>query len=274
MIVPDVAALSNAESRLARFEINLEDAQTNHDRNADLLERGVLAPAEAQRTELALKQAREEVYSAQDNLRIVQEGVTARGGGNASNTLVKATVSGMVLEVPVKKGNSVIESNNFNEGTTIASVADMGDLQFVGKIDESEVEKLHEGMPIRLSIGAIEGSQIPATLEHIAPKGVAEGGAIQFEIKAAVILKEDQFLRAGYSATADVVLDERKDVLAISERLVQYDGDQPFVDVLVGENTYERRDIEVGLSDGLMTEILSGVTSEDAVKIWNQPRYE
>jgi HlyD family secretion protein len=129
-------------------------------------------------------------------------------------------------------------------------------------------------MPIRLSIGAIEGSQIPATLEHIAPKGVAEGGAIQFEIKAAVLLKEDQFLRAGYSATADVVLDERKDVLAISERLVQYDGDQPFVDVLVGENTYERRDIEVGLSDGLMTEVLSGVTAEDAVKIWNQPRYE
>jgi HlyD family secretion protein len=144
----------------------------------------------------------------------------------------------------------------------------------VGKIDESEVEKLHEGMPIRLSIGAIEGSQIPASLEHIAPKGVAEGGAIQFEIKAAVLLLEGQFLRAGYSATADVVLDERKDVLAISERLVQYDGDQPFVDVLVGENTYERRDIEVGLSDGLMTEILSGVTSEDAVKIWNQPRYE
>jgi HlyD family secretion protein len=179
-----------------------------------------------------------------------------------------------VLEVPVKKGNSVIEANNFNEGTTIASVADMGDLQFVGKIDESEVEKLHEGMPIRLTIGAIEGSQIPATLEHIAPKGVAEGGAIQFEIKAAVILEEGQFLRAGYSATADVVLDERKQVLAVSERLVQYDGDQPYVDVLVGENTYERRDLEVGLSDGLMTEVLNGIEASDAVKIWNQPRYE
>ncbi|MEC8361865.1 MAG: efflux RND transporter periplasmic adaptor subunit, partial [Bacteroidota bacterium] len=217
MIVPDVAALSNAESRLARAQITLDDAQLNHDRNADLLARGVLAPAEAQRTELALKQAREELYAAEDNLRIVQEGVTARGGGNASNTLVKATVSGMVLEVPIKKGNSVIEANNFNEGTTIASVADMADLQFVGKIDESEVEKLHEGMPIRLTIGAIEGSQIPATLEHIAPKGVAEGGAIQFEIKAAVILEQGQFLRAGYSATADVVLDERKQVLAVSE---------------------------------------------------------
>lgn len=274
MIVPDVAALSNAESRLARAQITLDDAQLNHDRNADLLARGVLAPAEAQRTELALKQAREELYAAEDNLRIVQEGVTARGGGNASNTLVKATVSGMVLEVPIKKGNSVIEANNFNEGTTIASVADMADLQFVGKIDESEVEKLHEGMPIRLTIGAIEGSQIPATLEHIAPKGVAEGGAIQFEIKAAVILEEGQFLRAGYSATADVVLDERKQVLAVSERLIQYDGDQPFVDVLVGENTYERRDLKVGLSDGLITEVLEGVEAQEAIKIWNQPRYE
>jgi len=274
MIVPDVAALSNAESRLARAQITLDDAQLNHERNADLLTRGVVAIAEAQRTELALKQAREELYAAEDNLRIVQEGVTARGGDNSSNTLVKATVSGMVLEVPIKKGNSVIEANNFNEGTTIASVADMADLQFVGKIDESEVEKLHEGMPIRLTIGAIEGIQIPATLEHISPKGVEEGGAIQFEIKAAVILAEGQFLRAGYSATADVVLDERSQVLALSERLIQYDVNQPFVDVLVGDNTYERRDLEVGLSDGLVTEILSGVTEKDEIKIWNQPRYQ
>ena len=274
MIVPDVAALSNAESRLARAQITLDDAQLNHERNADLLTRGVVAIAEAQRTELALKQAREELYAAEDNLRIVQEGVTARGGDNSSNTLVKATVSGMVLEVPIKKGNSVIEANNFNEGTTIASVADMADLQFVGKIDESEVEKLHEGMPIRLTIGAIEGIQIPATLEHISPKGVEEGGAIQFEIKAAVILAEGQFLRAGYSATADVVLDERSQVLALSERLIQYDVNQPFVDVLVGDNTYERRDLEVGLSDGLVTEILSGVTEKDQIKIWNQPRYQ
>ena len=274
MIVPDVAALSNAESRLARAKITLDDAQLNHERNADLLTRGVVAIAEAQRTELALKQAREELYAAEDNLRIVQEGVTARGGDNSSNTLVKATVSGMVLEVPIKKGHSVIEANNFNEGTTIASVADMADLQFVGKIDESEVEKLHEGMPIRLTIGAIEGIQIPATLEHISPKGVEEGGAIQFEIKAAVILTEGQFLRAGYSATADVVLDERSQVLALSERLIQYDVNQPFVDVLVGDNTYERRDLEVGLSDGLVTEILSGVTEKDEIKIWNQPRYQ
>ena len=274
MIVPDVAALSNAESRLARAKITLDDAQLNHERNADLLTRGVVAIAEAQRTELALKQAREELYAAEDNLRIVQEGVTARGGDNSSNTLVKATVSGMVLEVPIKKGNSVIEANNFNEGTTIASVADMADLQFVGKIDESEVEKLHEGMPIRLTIGAIEGIQIPATLEHISPKGIEEGGAIQFEIKAAVILTEGQFLRAGYSATADVVLDERSQVLALSERLIQYDVNQPFVDVLVGDNIYERRDLKVGLSDGLVTEILSGVTEKDEIKIWNQPRYQ
>ena len=274
MLVPDVAAWSNAESRLARAQITLEDAETNHNRNADLLERGVLAPTEAQRTGLALRQAREELFSAEDNLRIVQEGVTARGGNSASNTSVRATVSGMVLEVPVKKGNSVIEANNFNEGTTMATVADMSDLQFVGKIDESEVEKLHEGMNLRLTIGAIEGSQIPATLEHIAPKGVAEGGAIQFEVKAAVMLEDHQFLRAGYSATAQVVLDERKDVLVLNERLLQYDESGAYVEVLVASDTYEKRRIELGLSDGMRTEILSGVSMTDEIKVWNQPRYE
>ena len=274
MLVPDVAAWSNAESRLARAQITLEDAETNHNRNADLLERGVLAPTEAQRTGLVLKQAREELFSAEDNLRIVQEGVTARGGNSASNTSVRATVSGMVLEVPVKKGNSVIEANNFNEGTTMATVADMSDLQFVGKIDESEVEKLHEGMNLRLTIGAIEGSQIPATLEHIAPKGVAEGGAIQFEVKAAVMLEDHQFLRAGYSATAQVVLDERKDVLVLNERLLQYDESGAYVEVLVASDTYEKRRLELGLSDGMRTEILSGVSMTDEIKVWNQPRYE
>jgi HlyD family secretion protein len=167
----------------------------------------------------------------------------------------------------------VIEANNFNDGSTVASVADMKDLIFVGKIDESEVEKLHEGMDIVLTIGAIDGASYPATLEHIAPKGVEESGAIQFEIKAAVTLKEGQFLRAGYSANADVELDRRDSVLTISENLVQYERRQAFVDVKTSPNTFERRNVKLGLSDGLVVEVLDGVKIEDAIKIWNKPSF-
>jgi HlyD family secretion protein len=150
----------------------------------------------------------------------------------------------------------------------------MTDLIFVGKIDESEVEKLHEGMEITLAIGAISGANYPASLEHIAPKGIEESGAIQFEIKAAVHLTSDQFLRAGYSANAEVILDRRDSVLTISELLVQYSGHQPFVDILIAPNTYERRDISLGLSDGLIVEVLSGLSLSDDIKVWNQPSYD
>lgn len=272
MVVPDMGALSNAETRLQRARISLEDAQTNADRNAQLLEDGIISAADYQRFDLALKQAQEEFYASEDNLKIIQDGVAARSG-RTSNTLITSTIDGMVLDVPVKKGNSVIEANNFNEGTTIAAVADMQDLVFIGKIDESEVEKLSVGMNIELTVGAIEGLTIPATLEYISPKGVEEAGAIQFEIKAAVQLEDDQFLRAGYSANANVVLDERRQVLVISEMLVQYEARNTYVEVLVAENQYERRDILLGLSDGITVEVLDGIAEGDAIKIWNQPQY-
>ena len=273
MIVPNMSALSSAENRLSRAQISLDDANRTFERNSALFEKGVLSAMDLQRDEIALKQAKEELLGAKDNLRIVKEGVTARGG-SASNTLIRSTIDGMVLDVPIKKGNSVIEANNFNDGTTIASVADMQDLIFVGKIDESEVEKLHKGMEIELTIGAIEDEVYPATLEHISPKGIEESGAIQFEIKAAVILEEGQFLRAGYSANAEVVLDKRVGVLTLSEMLVQYDRSQPYVELETAPNTYERKDIELGLSDGLSVEIVSGLTGEDAIKVWNKPSFE
>ena len=272
-IVPNMAALSSAENRLSRAKISKKDAQTTYDRNSALFEQGVVSAMDMQKFELSLNQSNEEVLGAEDNLRIVREGVAARGG-LTSNTIIRSTIDGMVLDVPIKKGNSVIEANNFNDGTTVASVADMQDLIFVGKIDESEVEKLHRGMDIVLTIGAIDGLTYPATLEHIAPKGIEESGAIQFEIKAAVILKEDQFLRAGYSANAEVELDRRDDVLTLSEMLVQYDGSQPFIEVEIAPNTYERRDVVLGLSDGLIVEVLEGVSLEDEIKIWNKPSYE
>jgi HlyD family secretion protein len=244
----------------------------NADRNRSLLEQGIISAADFQVFDIALKQAQEEIYAAEDNLKIIQDGVAARSG-RTSNTMIAATIDGMVLDVPVKKGNSVIEANNFNEGTTVASVADMQDLVFLGKIDESEVEKLSVGMAIQLTIGAIEGLVIPASLEYISPKGIEEAGAIQFEIKAAVQLQKGQFLRAGYSANANVVLDERREVLVISESLVQYDGADSFVDVQITEGVYERRDVDLGLSDGITVELLSGVTPDEFIKVWNQPQY-
>ena len=272
-IVPNMAALSSAENRLSRAKISLDDAKQTYNRNSALFEKGVVSAMSIQQFKLSLNQAKEEVLGAKDNLRIVREGVTSRGAQD-SNTQIRSTIDGMVLDVPIKKGNSVIESNNFNVGTTVASVADMKDLIFVGKIDESEVEKLHEGMAISLTIGAISGVTYPASLEHIAPKGIEESGAIQFEIKAAVHLITDQFLRAGYSANAEVVLDRRDSVLTISEMLVQYSDHQPFVDLLIAPNTYERRDITLGLSDGLVVEVISGLSLSDEIKVWNQPSFD
>jgi HlyD family secretion protein len=271
-IIPNMVSLSQAENRLNRAKIQLESAQIEFDRNKKLYESGVVAYADYLPFNITLKNAAEELKGAEDNLQIVKQGVS-KSSGIGSNTLIRSTVDGMVLDVPVKKGNSVIEANNFNEGTTIASIANMNDLIFEGKVDESEVGKIKEGMDLIMSIGAIDGEKFSATLEYIAPKGVEENGAIQFFIRAAVTLKSDQFIRAGYSANADVVLARRDSVLTLNEGVIQYDKDgKPFVEIENGEQKFEKKDITVGLSDGLMTEVLSGVTEQDKIKIWNKPQ--
>jgi HlyD family secretion protein len=172
----------------------------------------------------------------------------------------------MVLEVPVEVGNSVIETNTFNEGTTLATIADMDDMIFEGRVDESEVGKLKPGMTLLLTIGAVEGREIEAVLEHIAPKGVSEEGAIQFQIRAALKPHADVLIRANYSANADIVLERRDNVLAINEGLLQFDGDKTFVEVEVGPQKFERRAIETGLSDGIQIEVVSGLTADDKIK--------
>jgi len=269
-VVPNMANLNSAENRIDRAQISLKNAELDFDRNAKLMDQGVIAPAQFQPFELAKLNAEQELRAAKDNLQIVKNGVATRNI-SGSNTDVRSTVNGMILEVPVKVGNTVIEANTFNEGTTIASVANMNDLIFEGKIDESEVEKLKEGMELILTIGAIEGEEFKAVLEYISPKGIEENGAVQFGIKAAVSLSEDQFIRAGFSANADVVLDRRDDVLAISESLVQYEDNQPYVEVQTANENYERKDIKLGLSDGLWVEVLEGITEEDQIKAWNSP---
>ncbi len=270
-VIPNMLSLNNAENRVEQAKINLDNAELDFNRNKTLLDQGVIAMAEFQRFDVAKKGAMEEFKAAEDNLQIVREGVAKRSG-QSSNTIVTATISGMILNVPIEEGNSVIEANNFNDGTTIASVADMEDLIFRGNIDESEVEKLKNGMTLIVTIGAIEGREFEAELEYISPKGADINGAIQFEVRAAIKLEAGEFIRAGYSANADVVLDRRDQVLAISERVIQFDKDQKtFVEVKVGENQWERRDVTLGLSDGITVEILSGITEVDEAKLWNQP---
>lgn len=269
-VIPDMVSLNNAENRVNRAQIAVENAQQDYDRNQALLEQGVISPADFLPVETARRNAQEELNAAQENLAIVREGASKRAG-KASLTNVRSTIDGMILDVPIKEGNSVIEANNFNDGTTIASVADMRDLIFLGKVDESEVEKLETGMDLIVSVGAIEGRTFPAGLEYISPKGIEENGAIQFEIKAALRLETGEFIRAGYSANADVVLDRRDSVLVISEGLIQFDdARQPFVEVKVGEGQWERRDVELGLSDGMQVEVLGGVAEGDSIKQWNQ----
>ena len=268
-VIPDMVSLNNAENRLEIARLSLNNAKLDFDRNEKLYKSNVISSSEFQQFELVYRNAKQELEAAKDNLLIVREGASKKMG-SASLNVVKATVPGMVLDVPVKVGNQVIESNNFNEGTTIASIADMQDLIFEGQIDESEVGKIKEGMDILLTVGAIENKQFNAQLEYISPKGVEENGAIQFVIKARVLLDSADFIRAGYSANADIVLSRRDSVLSIKEKLLQFEDGNPYVEVATGDQIFERREVKLGLSDGINVEILEGVDADSEIKIWNQ----
>lgn len=267
-IIPNMISLNEAESRVNRAKINLDNARENYDRQKSLFDSKVIAVAEMQTFEVALKTSREDLAAAENNLQLIRDGITKTAGA-ASNTIIRSTIEGMVLTVPVEIGNSVIESNTFNDGTTIATVADMGEMIFKGKVDESEVGKLHEGMELIMTVGAIDTEKFTAKLEHISPKGVEENGAIQFEIRAAVELKDNMFIRAGYSANADIVLDRRDSVLSVQESLVKYDADTAWVEVETSPQVFAKRIIKTGLSDGVNVEVLEGITKKDKIKIQN-----
>jgi HlyD family secretion protein len=266
-IVPDMVSLNNAQNRIQMAELAVSDAQQSFDRQKVLLDKGVIAQAEFQPLQTQLKNAKQELSSAESNLQLIEAGAL-KGQGNASNTIIRSTASGMVLSVPLKEGNSVIESNTFNEGTTIATIADMGEMIFEGKVDESEVGKLKEGMELLITIGALEGHTFSARLDHISPKGVEENGAIQFKIKAEVELKKDAFIRSGYSANADIVLERKDSILAISEALLVFgtDVDSTFVEVEISEQNFEKRAVKLGLSDGINIEVISGLDTTDRIK--------
>jgi HlyD family secretion protein len=266
-IIPDMVALNSAESRLNKARLQLEDAKLVYDRQKKVYEQGVIPDAEFQKVRIEYNSALEEVESAENNLALIKEGITKKSG-EISNTLIRSTIRGMILDVPVEVGTSVIQTNTFNEGTTIASIADMGEMIFEGKIDETEVGKIKEGMNLELTVGAIEDQKFDAFLEYISPKGTEENGTVQFEIKAQVKLKENAFIRAGYSATADIVLDRKDSVMVIPEGLLKFekDSDSSFVEVETQPQLFEKRFVKTGLSDGINIEVLSGLTMEDKIK--------
>jgi HlyD family secretion protein len=266
-IIPDAMQTNQAEAQVRANQIALDNAKRELDRNEALFKQGVVADAELQRyrTEYALR--KQESVTAASNLQLVKEGAT-RGAGKTSSLIVAATSSGMVIDVPVKEGFSVIQANSFNPGTTVAVIADMEDIIFDGRVDEAEVAKVKTGMKLTIKVGAIESDKLEGKLEYISPKGKLIDGAIQFEIKAAVTLKSNMQIRANYSANADIVLDEKKQVLAIREALVQYDNGKPFIEVETAPQTFTRKDIQLGLSDGIKVEVLGNpVTKLDRIKI-------
>ncbi len=269
-VVPNLSALNNARNAIQAAKISLDDQQRNYSRQKSLFDKGVISKQDLERAEVAFQQAQQSYQAANRNYDIVKTGST-RGLGNAANTLIRSTVSGMVLEMPVEVGNQVIESNNFNEGTTIATLADVNKMIFEGNVDESEVGKIKEGLPLEITVGAIENATFNAVLDYIAPKGKLENGAIQFEIKGTLQKQDSTFIRAGLSANASIILAKADSVLSIKEALVQFDPKtkKPFVEVKTGDKKFERKDIILGISDGINVEIKEGLDLEDEIKIWN-----
>ena len=264
-VIPDMNSLSSAQSRVRLSEINLKQAQTNYDREKALYDKQLVSADEFEKVLQALNQAKEERSAAQDALEAIRDGVS-RSNATSSSTLVRSTITGLILDVPVKVGNSVIQANTMNDGTTVATVANMNDLIFDGNVDETEVGSLFEGLPVVITIGALQNYSFDATLEYISPKAVESNGANQFEIKAAVTVNSDQMIRSGYSANAEFVLEEAKGVLSLPESALEFDGDDTYVQVLNADGSTTRTKVETGLSDGVNIEIKSGVTEGTKVR--------
>ncbi|WP_026914160.1 efflux RND transporter periplasmic adaptor subunit [Christiangramia portivictoriae] len=270
-VIPNVSSLQSAKDNVATARINLDNEKKVYQRQKELYDKGVISANDYDAAEVSYQRSQQNFRSAQQNYEIVKTGTTS-GIGSAANTLIRSTVEGMVLDVPVKTGNQVIESNNFNDGTTIATLADVNEMIFEGKVDESEVGKIKEDLPLEVTVGAIENKSFDAVLDYIAPKGVEENGAIQFEIKGTLNKADTTFIRAGLSANASIILAKATDVLAIKEALVQFDDEtkKPFVEIMTGDQEFERREIELGVSDGIHVEVTQGLEMNDKIKVWNQ----
>jgi len=266
-VIPDMVSLNGAESRVSRAQISFDQSKKNYERDSKLFADKVISKEEFEKTELQYHNDNEELKTAKDNLSLTRDGISTNSAA-ISNTLVRSTINGTILDVPIKVGNSVIQSNNFNDGTTIATVANMSDMLFVGKLDETEVGKIKVGMPMDITIGALQDHKLTAKLEYVSPKGKEENGAIMFEMKAAVKVPKDVFIRAGYSANAEIIFSKSENVVTIPESCIEFGGDTAFVYVLKTKEpqTFVKKQVKIGLSDGIKIEVKSGLKSKDKIR--------
>lgn len=269
-VVPNEQSLVSASSRISSTKLSFENAKVLYNRNKALFDKGVISKQDFENSELGYNQAKETYGQAQNDYQIIKRGSIS--GGSSANTNIVAQIPGTILEIPVREGDQVIQSNNFNAGTTIATIADMSLMIFEGKVDEAEVGKLKEGKVIKVVLGAIANKEFPAKLTFVAPKGIEENGAVQFTIKADVEIDSTTNIRAGYSANAEIDIEAKDSVLAIREALLQYNRitEKPFVEISEGDNKYRKENVELGLSDGINVEILEGVKEGDKIKVWNK----
>ena len=264
-VIPDMNSLSAAQSRVRLSEINLKQAQTNFDREKALYEKNLISAEEYEKTEQALNQAKEEYAASQESLEVIRDGVSSKNA-TSSSTLIRSTITGLILDIPVKVGNSVIQANTLNDGTTVATVANMNDLIFEGQVDETEVGSLYEGMPLTITIGALRDYTFDAKLEYISPKAVESNGANQFKVKAAVKVDSEHTIRSGYSANAQIELEKKENVLSVPESSLEFVGDDAYVYTKAEDGTYKQTKITTGLSDGVNIEVKEGLAEGDTVR--------
>lgn len=269
-VVPNEQALNQSRGRVRNAELALNNLKIEYDRNKKLFDRGVISNQDFNNLQLQYRQAEQELENARADYQIILKG--SAGGATNANTNILATINGTILEIPLEVGDQVILANNFNEGTTVATIADLSKMIFEGQVDEGEVSKLQVGMPLEISLGALEEQTFEATLKFIAPKGLEEAGAVKFKIEGDVAVNDTILIRAGYSANASLTLEKKDSIMVIPEALLQFDRetDEPYVEVATGDQQFERRDIEIGISDGVNVEIISGLEMEDQVKVWNK----
>jgi HlyD family secretion protein len=273
-VVPNEQSLVSARSRIKTAELSKNNAETLFNRNKALFEKGVISKQDFENSELSYNQAMENLRQAQNDFQIIRQG--SLSGGSSANTNIIAQISGTVLQIPIREGDQVIQSNNFNAGTTIATVADMSKMIFEGKVDESEVGKLEEGKEISVVLGAINEQEFPAKLTFVAPKGIEENGAVQFTIKADVEVEQSTKIRAGYSANAEIQIESKDSILCIKEALLQFNRitEKPFVEMMKDDGSFKKVNVELGLSDGINVEITDGVKEGDKIKVWNKVKEE
>lgn len=265
-VIPDMNSLSAAQSRVRLSEINLKQAQTNFEREKALYEKNLVSAEEYEKVEQALNQAREEYAASQESLEVIRDGVSSKNA-TSSSTLIRSTITGLILDIPVKVGNSVIQANTLNDGTTVATVANMSDLIFEGQIDETEVGSLYEGMPLTITIGALRDYTFDANLEYISPKAIENNGANQFKVKAAVKVDSEHTIRSGYSANAQIELEKKEGVLSVPESALEFIKEDAYVNIRQDDSTtYKQVKVTTGLSDGVNIEIKSGVNEGDVVR--------